>query len=313
MDGILNVYKERGFTSHDVVAKLRGILKMKKIGHTGTLDPDACGVLPVCLGQATKVCDLLTDKKKTYETVLLLGRVTDTQDVSGTTETEQPVTVSEEQVREVIASFQGDQIQVPPMYSARKVNGKKLYELAREGQVIEREARPVTFYEISILKMELPRVQLRVTCSKGTYIRTLCHDIGQKLGCGGCMEELLRTEVAPFQLADSLTLSQIEEIRDQGRLEEIICPVERLFAHLPAKKVKGEFSRYLYNGNPLREEWLEPYFEDTAPLSEQSNEETKELRIYTEKEQFFGIYIWKKEDACYRVKKIFYNNSEGQK
>ena len=193
--GIIVIHKEKGFTSHDVVAKLRGILHMKKIGHTGTLDPDATGVLPVALGKGTKLVDLLTDKEKTYEAVLHLGIDTDTQDMSGTVLEERPVNVTEEEVRKVLKSFVGEQLQVPPMYSALKVNGKKLYELAREGKTVERKARPVCFYEIEPLEFHLPLVKIRVTCSKGTYIRTLCHDIGEKLGCGGCMEELLRSRL----------------------------------------------------------------------------------------------------------------------
>lgn len=189
VNGILNVYKEKGYTSHDVVAKLRGIVGQKKIGHTGTLDPDAEGVLPVCLGRATKVCDMLTEKDKTYEAVLLLGKETDTQDISGTVlrvgETEG---LTQEQVKDCVMSFVGEYDQIPPMYSALKVNGKKLYELAREGKTIERKSRKVEIKEIRILEMALPRVRMEVSCSKGTYIRTLCHDIGEKLGCFGCME-----------------------------------------------------------------------------------------------------------------------------
>ena len=199
--GIINVYKEKGFTSHDVVAKLRGIVGQKKIGHTGTLDPDATGVLPVCLGKATKLCDLLTDKNKTYEAVLLLGKTTDTQDITGEVlEEKSTEALTEEKVREAIEGFIGDYEQIPPMYSALKVNGKKLYELAREGKVIERKARPVKILDIQILEIDLPKVRMEVSCSKGTYIRTLCHDIGEKLGCGGCMESLIRTRVSTLSL-----------------------------------------------------------------------------------------------------------------
>ena len=207
VNGILNVYKEKGYTSHDVVAKLRGIVGQKKIGHTGTLDPDAEGVLPVCLGRATKVCDMLTEKDKTYEAVLLLGKETDTQDISGTVlrvgETEG---LTQEQVKDCVMSFVGEYDQIPPMYSALKVNGKKLYELAREGKMIERKSRKVEIKEIRILEMALPRVRMEVSCSKGTYIRTLCHDIGEKLGCFGCMESLLRTKVSRFEIESSLKL-----------------------------------------------------------------------------------------------------------
>ena len=223
VNGILNVYKEKGYTSHDVVAKLRGIVGQKKIGHTGTLDPDAEGVLPVCLGRATKVCDMLTEKDKTYEAVLLLGKETDTQDISGTVlrvgETEG---LTQEQVKDCVMSFVGEYDQIPPMYSALKVNGKKLYELAREGKMIERKSRKVEIKEIRILEMALPRVRMEVSCSKGTYIRTLCHDIGEKLGCFGCMESLLRTKVSRFEIESSLKLSEIQKKREEGKLSEIM-------------------------------------------------------------------------------------------
>ena len=227
--GIIVIHKEKGFTSHDVVAKLRGILHMKKIGHTGTLDPDATGVLPVALGKGTKLVDLLTDKEKTYEAVLHLGIDTDTQDMSGTVLEERPVNVTEEEVRKVLKSFVGEQLQIPPMYSALKVNGKKLYELAREGKTVERKARPVCFYEIEPLEFHLPLVKIRVTCSKGTYIRTLCHDIGEKLGCGGCMKELLRTRVERFGLEDSIRLGEIAQLQKEGILEEKIIAIDEMF------------------------------------------------------------------------------------
>ena len=186
INGIVNIYKEKGYTSHDVVAVLRKVVGQKKIGHTGTLDPDATGVLPVCLGRATKVCELLTDHDKTYETLLLLGKTTDTQDISGEVlEERDPGNLTEEEVRSCIESFIGEYDQIPPMYSALKVNGKKLYELAREGKTVERKSRKVQIHGIRILEMNLPHVRMEVDCSKGTYIRTLCHDIGEKLQVGG--------------------------------------------------------------------------------------------------------------------------------
>ena len=221
MNGIINIYKEKGFTSFDVVAKLRGILKTRKIGHTGTLDPDAEGVLPVCVGKATKICELLTDKTKEYEAVMLLGRTTDTQDVTGETLTQQEVRCSAKEVEKavlpfvgdymaVLPQFRGDILQVPPMYSALKVDGRKLCDLARAGVTVERAARPVHIFSIEILSIELPRVRMRVCCSKGTYIRTLCQDMGEVLGCGACMESLLRTRVGEFALADAIKLSEVE-------------------------------------------------------------------------------------------------------
>ena len=207
--GVVNIKKEKGYTSHDVVAKLRGIVGQKKIGHTGTLDPDATGVLPVCLGKATKLCDMLTDKSKTYETVLLLGKTTDTQDISGEVLSERTFShIDNDAALQCIGEFVGDYLQVPPMYSALKVNGKKLYELARQGIEVERKARPVVIHEINVLEMDLPRIRMEVHCSKGTYIRTLCNDIGEKLGCGACMEELIRTKVSRFELKDSITLKE---------------------------------------------------------------------------------------------------------
>ena len=192
ISGVINVYKEAGFTSHDVVAKLRGIVRQKKIGHTGTLDPDAVGVLPVCFGRATRLAETLASGTKTYETVLLLGTETDTQDASGNVVRTQDVCCTEDEIRGCLSGFLGMQEQIPPMYSARKQNGKHLYELARRGITVERRPSRICVESLEILGCDLPRVNLRVTCSKGTYIRTLCHDIGNRLGCGGCMEHLVQ-------------------------------------------------------------------------------------------------------------------------
>lgn len=295
MDGIINVYKERGFTSHDVVAKLRGILKQKKIGHTGTLDPEAQGVLPVCLGKGTKVCELLTDKTKTYQAVLLLGMTTDTQDTTGTVTAENAVTCTEEEVRACILSFLGTQEQVPPMYSALKVNGKKLYELARQGVEVERKARTITIEEIQIDAIALPEVTITVTCSKGTYIRTLCHDIGQKLGCGGCMKSLLRTRVGIFAIEDSLTLSQIEQMRDENKLEQIIDPIDSVFGAYPKSVLSDEALRLVRNGNPLPKNML-----DLATVSDGMR-----VRLYDEQGAFLAVYVWKQEKRSYRAEKMF--------
>ncbi len=296
MDGIINVYKEKGYTSHDVVAKLRGILRMKKIGHTGTLDPAAEGVLPVCLGKGTRLCDMLTDKTKTYQAVLLLGCETDTQDTTGTVLAEYPVEVTEEQVRETILGFLGPYMQVPPMYSALKVNGKKLYELARAGKEVEREARPVEILEISVDSVDLPRVTMTVSCSKGTYIRTLCYDIGKKLGCGGCMESLLRTRVDCFHLKDSLRLSEIEALRDCGEVEAHVVPVDAVFEHLPEMVTCGDGDKLVHNGNPLPA--------DPAILS-RAEEYLERARVYDSQKQFIGIYGYDERKRRYQPQKIF--------
>ena len=256
MNGIINVYKEKGYTSHDVVAKLRGILKQKKIGHTGTLDPQAEGVLPVCIGNATKLCDLLTDKTKEYEAVLLLGVTTDTQDTTGAVLSEKTVQVEEDKLRAIMEGFVGKSRQIPPMYSALKVNGKKLYELAREGREVERKPRDIEIFSLDILEMQLPRVRFCVHCSKGTYIRTLCQDIGEKAGCGGCMEELLRTRVDRFSLAEAHKLSEIEQIRDAGKLSEILIPVDQMFLSYPKVTVLEKYQLALANGNSFTAQML---------------------------------------------------------
>lgn len=212
LNGLINVYKEKGWTSFDVVNKLRNLLKVKKCGHTGTLDPEAMGVLCICIGKATKLADKLTASDKEYETVMLLGKTTDTQDITGVVTKESKVMVSERDVLDAIFSFVGEGEQIPPMYSAKKVKGKKLYELAREGKVIERKPSPINIYSIDVLEVNLPRVKMRINCSKGTYIRTLCNDIGESLGCGGVMEELLRTKACGFSVTESVKVSDIQEL-----------------------------------------------------------------------------------------------------
>ena len=292
--GVINIYKEAGYTSHDVVAKLRGILKQKKIGHTGTLDPQAQGVLPVCLGKGTKLCDLLADHDKEYEAVLRLGITTDTQDMEGNVLQESSVQVSEEEVRTCILSFQGEQMQVPPMYSALKVNGKKLYELALEGKVVERKARPVTFHKIEVLWMELPKVKIRVQCSKGTYIRTLCNDIGEKLGCGGCMEELLRTRVERFALEDAVKLDEVQKAMEEGTVDSLIFPVDRIFDQYPTAKTTTQGDLLVHNGNRLFSELLQ----------EEPEAESGYVRVYDSEDTFIGLFE-KKTDQLVPVK-MFY-------
>lgn len=296
LNGIINIYKEKGFTSHDVVAKMRGICKQKKIGHTGTLDPDATGVLPVCLGSGTKLCDMFTDKDKEYVAELLLGVETDTQDVSGQILSQKEVVSTEEQVREAVLGFQGEYMQVPPMYSALKVNGKKLYELARAGKEVERQARPVTIHEIEILEMNLPVVKIRVACSKGTYIRTLCADIGEKLGCGGTMQSLLRTKVGIFELKDAVTLSQLEQIRDEQGLESVLYPVDSAFEECPTLHIKQEFRKLLDNGNP---------FYPNQTVEKLTHSEGVWVKVYGET-QFYGVFSYDKANRRYKPVKMFF-------
>ena len=298
MNGIINVYKEKGFTSHDVVAKLRGILKQRKIGHTGTLDPDAEGVLPVCLGKATKLCDFLTDKDKEYRAVLRLGIETDTQDITGNITAEHEVNISEEKAREAVMSFAGSYAQIPPMYSALKVNGKKLYELAREGKTIEREPRMITIHNIVIEDINLPDITLRVKCSKGTYIRTLCYDIGKKLGCGGCMKSLVRTQSGIFGIEDSLRLDEIETLRDEGSLEKYIFPIDGIFSDYPKAVVKEDAEKMLLNGNSMYENQL--IFE-----CETGKAKDCDIRIYDTSDSFTGIYRYCKDIRQFKPVKVF--------
>lgn len=299
INGILNVYKERGFTSFDVVAKLRGILRERKIGHTGTLDPDATGVLPVCIGNATKVCELLTDKDKVYRAVLHLGMTTDTEDITGTILTEQKekvLALSEETVRSVIGSFVGDYAQVPPMYSALKVGGKKLCDLARAGVSVERKARMVHIFSIQIEDISLPFVTMKVHCSKGTYIRTLCADIGKKLGVGGCMESLVRTRVSVFPIEKALTLEEIEAVRDRGELDQIIIPVDSVFEGYKKLTVRAESFKLLQNGNRLNF----GNFETKIVC-----EDGQQVLVYDSSGSFYAVYQYEKKTGDFKVRKMF--------
>ena len=286
--GILNVYKEAGCTSHDVVARLRGICKQKKIGHTGTLDPDAVGVLPVCLGNATKLSDMLTDRQKEYVADFRLGVTTDTQDISGRILEEREVLVSPSQVREAVFSFLGDSLQVPPMYSALKVGGKKLCDLARAGKEVERRPRPVTIYSIELLREEHPDYTIRVSCSKGTYIRTLCHDVGELLGCGGVMTGLKRTRVGEFWIEQAYTLEELQKLSESGELGKVLLPVAYMFRALPGFKAGREDYRALRNGNQLN-------FRTAGVLREGKGanlpfSEGQEFRMYSHENIFYGIY-----------------------
>ena len=300
INGVINVYKEPGFTSHDVVAKLRGILKQKKIGHMGTLDPNAVGVLPVCLGKATKLCDILSEKDKTYNATLLLGLDTDTQDTSGEViskaDTDSIMELSEDKVFETIKSYIGDYDQIPPMFSAIKINGQKLYNLARKGEEIERPPRHCKIIDITITKIDLPRVSFHVTCSKGTYVRTLCYDIGKDLGVGACMEKLTRTRVERFDIKDSISLSQIEEIRDQGVLEQYITPVDEILNMYSKCMVSEEAEKLLYNGN---------IFTSRNTLLKMNHQDGQTVRVYTHDGKFIGLYMYIAEKQIYKPIKIF--------
>ena len=246
--GILIIDKPAGWTSMDVCAKLRGILGERRVGHGGTLDPMATGVLPVFVGSATRAVEFAENSCKEYVAGLRLGLTTNTQDITGETLAARPADVGPEELEAALEGFRGELLQIPPMYSAVKIQGQKLYELARMGREVERRPRPVVIYALELLERTGPAdYRLRVRCSKGTYVRTLCHDIGAALGCGGCMSSLRRTEAAGFTIEQAVT---IEEVQAQG--EALLLPVDRFFAQYPAFRLTEErLERLCRNGNPL--------------------------------------------------------------
>lgn len=300
MDGILNVYKEAGYTSFDVVAKLRGILKQKKIGHTGTLDPDAEGVLPVCVGKATKACAYLTDKDKAYQALLRLGIETDTQDMSGTVLNERPCRINEEELLDILREFTGRQMQVPPMYSALKVGGRKLCDLARKGVTVERKAREVEIYSIEAISVDLPRATMLVHCSKGTYIRSLCHDIGMRAGCGGCLEKLLRMRAGGFSIEGALRLSEIEAIA-QGRdglgrtLSDILLPIDCALQDYPRADALAGAGCRIRNGGSI----------SVSEARRQPARPGATYRMYDEKGTFAGLFSHDENKGMLIPEKMF--------
>ena len=246
MNGIVIIDKPQGWTSQDVVSKLRGVYKTRRIGHGGTLDPLATGVLPVFVGRATRGVEFFEHAEKTYETLLRLGITTDTEDITGTVLQEQDAFVTGQQLETVLAQFRGPILQVPPMYSALKVNGQKLYELARKGKEVERKPRPVTIHELTLLGMEAEGIRLRVRCSKGTYIRTLCKDIGQALGCGGCMAALRRVAAGSYTIAEAVPLAKLIE---SDRPEDYLLPLDTMFSAYEKVVLTPNQEKRCRNGN----------------------------------------------------------------
>lgn len=253
INGIIIVNKEQDFTSHDVVAVMRKILGTKKVGHTGTLDPQATGVLPICVGKGTKVSDMLTCSDKEYIAKVKLGITTDTEDIWGEVLSETDIShINEDMVKTVAEKFIGDISQTPPMYSAVKINGKKLYEYARSGVEVERKSRTVTIKEIEIRDFENGEFSMRVACSKGTYIRTLCADIGKELGVGACMTALVRTKSAMFTLDEAKTLDEIRAIAEQGNKESLIIPTDAVFAEFAEIRLDKKRTQQILNGMFLK-------------------------------------------------------------
>ncbi|GIP21473.1 tRNA pseudouridine(55) synthase TruB [Paenibacillus sp. J22TS3] len=298
-EGVLPIHKPAGFTSHDVVAKARGILKMKRIGHTGTLDPQVTGVLPLCLGRATRVVEYMQEMPKEYEAALVLGIATDTEDLTGAIvqETEE-VQVTKEQVLETLRKFTGTISQVPPMYSALKVDGKRLYELAREGKTVERKSREVEIYELELTGFEpdlsRPTISFRALCSKGTYIRTLCVDIGRELGVPACMSELKRTMSAGIPLSRCLTLEEVELCVREGNLQQYLIPVDQAVSHLASHQVSAEKVKAALQGQRLSWTAVKPQVMGNEPI-----------RLYDPDGNFLGIFHKEPESGAIAAVKVF--------
>ena len=250
-DAIINIYKEKGFTSHDVVNIVRGLTKCKA-GHTGTLDPDATGVLPVCIGRATKIADYIMADDKEYIADVILGAATDTQDASGEILERKAFLGDLSNVNSAIKNFIGQVEQIPPMYSALKVGGKKLYEYARQGETVERKARRVTIHEIEVLEADLPAsFKIRVKCSKGTYIRTLCADLGAALGTAAHMGDLLRSRSGSFHVDDAVKLADLRELAARGEMNSVAMPIEAALSHFPKISISSKADKWLKNGNKI--------------------------------------------------------------
>ena len=313
MNGVINIYKEKGYTSFHVVAVLRHFTGEKKIGHTGTLDPDAAGVLPVCIGKATKLVGQLTDTDKTYKAEMLLGRKTDTQDISGKileemNPEEVKAKISEKDIYGAFGRLTGEIEQVPPMYSAVKVGGVKLVDAARKGKVIERQTRKATVYGYSDIKIDMENllVCFSVDCSKGTYIRTICEDIGGMLGIPACLKSLERTRAAGVGIEETITLKQAEEFAGNGTLAEHIIPTDRFLLDFPYVVVGNEAVKRLVFGNYMYSEDMTGEIPN-AEIPGERGSLFKEgiFRIYDLNGNFYALYRYDAVDACYKCEKMF--------
>lgn len=304
-EGVLPVYKPAGFTSHDVVAKVRRILGMKRIGHTGTLDPQVTGVLPLCLGRATRLVEYIQDLPKRYEAELTFGYSTDTEDWTG-----EPivrldpgqVSITESQLRRVLSSFLGSIEQIPPMYSAVKIGGKKLYELAREGKEVERAARKVHIYELDLIHDNLsagyPTVRFTVLCSKGTYIRTLCTDIGKALGYPAVMSELVRSSSGSITLDRCLPLEEIERLHRSGGLQPFVIRPDEAVSHFQACTVPFREAVQAIQGKLIR-------VEAASPAPESGSLEGQPIRLYDPAGTFIGLFQVDERNESLRADKVF--------
>jgi tRNA pseudouridine55 synthase len=305
LEGILPVWKPEKFTSHDVVAKARRILGIKRIGHTGTLDPAVTGVLPLCIGRATRMVEYIQDLPKEYEAVMLIGMATDTEDATGiVTEHVDKVILEADQIERILHSFLGEIEQTPPMYSAVKVDGKRLYELAREGKEIERKSRKVMIHSIEILEMELkqkhPEVRFRVKCSKGTYIRTLCVDLGKALGYPSVMKHLIRTSTGNIQAEQCFTFEQIEQMKADGTLENHLIPMDVAVSHLPYVELNPLQALHAVQGKTIA------FQHPPHVLAEQVGSLAQCLcRTYGPDQKFIGLFEWQEGVQRFVPIKVF--------
>lgn len=301
MDGILNIYKEPGYTSFDVVARLRGILHQKKIGHTGTLDPMAEGVLLVCLGKATKLVDILTSKDKHYEAVVRLGFETDTEDITGKIISPDIYDagylsdkLSCEDIKKAVLSYVGSYMQIPPMYSAIKKDGKKLYEYARKGREIEREPREVFIYSIENMDISVPDIRFYVHCSKGTYIRSLARDIGKSLGVGATLAKLKRSSVNDYTADTALTLDKVEALSKEDKLSDYIIPIDKFLSMYKRLDVTGAGINFIKNGNKLAKNMVSNYVAKPDEI----------FRIYLD-DEFMALYQYIGQERILKPYKMF--------
>ncbi len=282
ISGVINIYKEKGFTSHDVVNIVRKKLGKIKTGHTGTLDPDAMGVLPICVGKATKLSEYIASSIKEYKAIVSLGKTTTTQDGSGEVIAEKQVNCSEDNIKKVVNCFKGEIMQTPPMYSAIKIGGKKLYELAREGKEIERKQRKITIYDIEITRfIDNQNFEIKVLCSKGTYIRTLCNDIGEALSCGAYMSYLLRTRTGNFYIDNAIKLDDIDKFLQNNKLNDILLPMDIVLSEYKKIIVLNKANKFLYNGNKISFSYLK---------NKENLQQNEKVIVYDEDNNLIGIY-----------------------
>lgn len=301
LEGILPVWKPEGFTSHDVVAKVRGILGIKRIGHTGTLDPAVTGVLPLCIGRATRMVEYIQELPKEYEAVLRIGISTDTEDMTGKVLEEVPhVQLNEKKILEVLHAFIGEIEQIPPMFSAVKIDGKRLYELAREGKEVERKSRKVTIHQLDILHMDLeqkhPEIKFRALCSKGTYIRTLCVDIGKALGYPAVMKSLIRTSTGSIRREQCLTFEQIEQMKAQDLLQAHMIPMDQAITHIPSVELTDQEAIHALQGKKITL---------TANRIAHSDASQTIFRAYSPDHRFLGLFEWKSASRDLVPAKVF--------